>query len=74
MSTRNFINDPRENRLEGGTLYVSSIFKWFKGDFGENILGFFLKYAEGNLRETLMAKKDQIKIKYLKYDWGLNGN
>jgi hypothetical protein len=73
-STRKFINDPKENRLEGNTLYVSSMFKWFKEDFGEDIVGFFLKYAEGDLRENLMAKKDQIKVKYLKYDWSLNGN
>jgi len=38
---RAFINDSRYNRLEGRTLYVSSIFKWFSEDFNEDVIGFF---------------------------------
>jgi uncharacterized protein DUF547 len=68
-----FLNDPGYNRLDGNTLYVSRIFKWFKEDFNKDIVGFFLKYAEGPLKKGLAAGKDSLKIKYLDYDWSLNG-
>jgi len=68
-----FLNDPKRNRLEGNTLYASKIFKWFKDDFNKDIIGFFLKYTEGSLRKNLTANRDKIKIKYLDYDWSLNG-
>lgn len=68
-----FLNDPEYNRLEGNILYVSRIFKWFKEDFNKDIVGFFLKYAKGTLEEGLEAGKGSIKIKYLDYDWSLNG-
>jgi len=68
-----FVNDPRRNRLEGNTLYVSKIFKWFSGDFNGDIIGFLLKYAEKDMKEELAAKKEKIRISYLDYDWSLNG-
>ena len=71
--TRAFINDLENNRLEDLTLYVSSIFKWFKEDFNKDIIGFFLKYAKGNLKRQLEARRGKIKVKYLDYDWSLNG-
>jgi hypothetical protein len=71
--TRAFINQPEMNRLEGHDLYVSSIFKWFSKDFDKDIIGFFLKYAEEELKKRLVANKEKIKIKYLDYDWSLNG-
>lgn len=69
-----FINDPRQNRLEGETLYVSRIFKWFKEDFGNDIVGFFQKYAQGNLKKELDSRREKIEVKYLSYDWALNGS
>ncbi|MGD1969245.1 MAG: DUF547 domain-containing protein, partial [Desulfobacterales bacterium] len=71
-STRSFINDANSYRLEGDTLYVSRIFKWFSEDFNEDALGFYLQYAEGDLKEKLTRQKDRIKVKYLHYDWSLN--
>jgi len=72
-STRSFVNDPKSYRLEGNNLYVSRIFKWFSEDFNEDIFGFFLKYTSGNLKKELEAKSNRIKVKYLPYDWSLNG-
>jgi hypothetical protein len=69
-----FINDLESNRLENHTLYVSSIFKWFGEDFNKDIIGFFLKYAKRGLKEQLEANKEMIKVKYLDYNWSLNGN
>ena len=72
-STTAFINNEQENRLVGNTLHVSSIFKWFKEDFHSNPIDFFEKYAKGTLKKELTSQKDQIKVKYLSYDWSLNG-
>ncbi len=72
-STREFINDPKNNYLAGDKLYVSSIFKWFSEDFNDNVIGFFIKYADEPLRKQLQARQGLIKVKYLDYDWSLNG-
>lgn len=69
---RAFINDPQYNRLQGTTLYVSSIFKWFKGDFGDDIIGFFHRYAQGDFKKALESRRDLLKVEYLHYDWSLN--
>ena len=68
-----FINDPSRNRLEENKLYVSKIFDWFEEDFNRDIPGFFLKYAKGDLKEQLEAGRGKIRVKYLDYDWSLNG-
>jgi len=73
-ATRAFTNDPKSNYLEGNKLYVSRIFKWFSEDFDNDILGFFLKYSEGDFKKELEAQKDKVKIGYLSYDWSLNGS
>lgn len=71
-STRTFVNDSNSYRLEGNTLYVSRIFKWFSEDFNEDALGFYLQYAKGDLKEKLTGQKDNIQVKYMHYDWSLN--
>jgi len=71
--TRNFINNPVFNRLEGNTLYVSKIFKWFSEDFDDDVIGFVEKYAEGELKRTITANRSSIEVDYLDYDWALNG-
>jgi len=71
-AARAFINNPKRNYIKKSKLYVSKIFKWFKDDFNDDIIGFFNKYAEGDLKKELTAEK-KIKLKYLAYDWSLNG-
>jgi hypothetical protein len=71
-ATRRFINNSRRNYLKGDTLFVSKIFKWFGEDFDDDIIGFFLKYAEGDFKRDLAANADSIRVKYLPYDWSLN--
>ena len=72
-STRAFVNDSKSNYLSSNTLYVSKIFKWFSEDFNNDIIGFFLKYAKDDFKKELESKRKEIKIKYLNYDWSLNG-
>jgi len=73
-SVRSFLNNRERNRLEGKTLYVSKIFKWFAADFNDNVVGFFLQYADEELKERLHGSRDGLEVKYLDYDWGLNGS
>ena len=72
-STRAFINNPDSYRLEGQNLYISRIFKWFAEDFNEDPLSFFRKYATGEFKRNLDTNSAKIQIKYLDYDWSLNG-
>jgi len=72
-NTRDFLNDPEENRLEDDTLYVSKIFKWFREDFGGDVVGFFLEHARDEFKDRLSESRNQINIRYLDYDWHLNG-
>jgi len=67
------VNNPGRNRLEGETLYVNKVFGWFSEDFENGVVAFFLKYAKGDLKKRLESGKEKIKIKYLDYDWPLNG-
>lgn len=69
---RAYINDGRGVRLRDGDLFVSSIFKWYREDFGGSdagILAHLKRYAEPGLRAKLAAVK---KIKGYSYDWDLN--
>lgn len=72
-TTRSFINDPARYRIDGNTLYVSRIFKWFGEDFDEDPIGFFQKYAEGDLQSELQTRSQDLRVKFLDYDWSLNG-
>ena len=72
-ATRAFINNSKRNYLDGETLYASKIFNWFGKDFNDDVSGFFLKYADDNLKKELEVKNNKIKVKYLPYDWSLNG-
>ncbi len=71
--TAAFINDPESNYLEGDRLHVSRIFKWFAEDFPQGVVPFFLRYARGDLAKRLRAHGDSISVRYLDYDWSLNG-
>ena len=69
---RAYINDGRGVRLKDGDLFVSSIFKWYREDFGGSdtgILAHLKQYAEPGLRAKLAAVK---RIKGYSYDWALN--
>jgi len=71
-AARAFINDPGYNRLEGDTLWVSKIFDWFSEDFEDDVIGYFIKFAEPPLKDRLQENRDRIRVKYLDYDWSLN--
>ena len=70
--TTAFLNRPGNYRLAGDRFEVSSIFKWFGEDFG-NLIDFYIRYAQGDLKQALQAGRDRIRVGYLDYDWSLNG-
>lgn len=80
-ATTSFLADRSRNRLQGNTLEVSSIFKWYRDDFEKgwrqaNTLGqFFALYGEslGLDEETRkQVAAGRIDIDFLDYDWNLN--
>ncbi len=71
-ATRAFVNNPDRTYLDGSTLYVSKIFKWFAEDFNDDPYAFILRYAQGSFKRELMDRRDNLKVKYLPYDWTLN--
>jgi len=79
--TRRFLSDRSRNRLEGKTLKLSPIFKWFRKDFELGWLGidsmeaFLVRYAQPlGMSSESVAKlhADQLGIDFLNYDWALN--
>ena len=43
-------------------------------DFNDAIIDFFEEYASDDLKRNLRQRKSSLKIKYLDYDWSLNGS
>lgn len=72
-AARTYVNSPRGARLEDGRLVISSIFKWYRKDFGgteEDVFGELRKYADPELAAAL----DQVSgAAAYDYDWQLNG-
>lgn len=68
FQTRNFIDDNSKNEIEVEEIRISSIFKWFKKDFTKNgtIQEFIRPYSNRDFVSSA-------KVKYLEYDWSLNG-
>ena len=71
-AARAYIAHPRGIDVDGGKVTASSIYKWFKKDFGDNdaeVLDHIRQYATGEKLEALKAEK---KIDRYDYDWNLN--
>jgi hypothetical protein len=74
---REFLRDGRNGlRLEGSTLWVSSIFKWYAKDFvpGRLTAAALLQLLRPYLDPAMLqAMGDQaLTLKFLPYDWSLN--
>ena len=81
--TRRFLADPGKGmRYEAGsgTLWLSSIFKWYAGDFtgGSTVVAYFARggvagWVLGRLSEESRERiGESPKVRYLEYDWSLN--
>jgi hypothetical protein len=76
-----FMSDRTRNRVAGGKLEVSMIFKWFREDWEQGWLGFnklddlFVRYAaqlSDQLAEQQKLRERALSPSFLDYDWSLN--
>lgn len=71
-AARSFINHPRGLSINRGTLTASSIFDWYKEDFGsrdKTLIQHFIQYANPDLSRKLYNFSGDIKYDY---NWLLN--
>ena len=75
QNAKDFMNDKTRNRLdrEYRTLYLSSIFKWFKNYFVDRY-GSLKKAAMAfiNDNDSRFLAQNNVEVKYLNYNWELN--
>ncbi len=73
QAARDYVNDPRGVTIRrNGTLQVSTIYKWFREDFGgsnEGVIEHLLEFAEPELAAQIKANP---RITKHDYDWALN--
>jgi hypothetical protein len=72
---RTFVRDPSKNRWDAATrtLYLSSIFKWFRGDFdavAPDLPAFVARYLDGEAATAVQS--GDVRVEFLPYDWALN--
>jgi hypothetical protein len=71
-AARGYVNHPRGARVEGGELFVSSIYRWYAADFGGSdaaIVAHLRRYAAPPLAKALAPITT---IAGDQYDWSLN--
>ncbi len=73
--TKSFLRDTSRNHIQGGTLKISKIFKWFKEDFtkGEQTVQRFVsKYITDDPAIKAKLYGGKLSISYSAYNWSLN--
>lgn len=75
-AARDYVNHPRGVTITRDGLFASSIYKWFRDDFGDGhgggdaaVLAHLMRYADPALRRKLEKFK---RISGHMYDWSLN--
>ena len=70
-AARDYINSDRGLRLDGKTMSMSKIYKWYSEDFGskEELRAHLAAYAQG---ERLDALQGGARFQGSHYDWSLN--
>lgn len=62
--TKSFINDDARNLVSKNSVTISSLFEWYRSDFGD-VRTFYNQYAKSKIPSG-------VKIGYLPYSWQLN--
>ncbi len=71
-AARTYVNHPRGARIEHGRLVISSLYAWYREDFGgteAGVLAHLRRYARA---ELLSALESATGIDGYDYDWALN--
>ncbi len=72
-ATLSFLSDPRRNRIDPARgLWLSSIFKWYRADF-ESSAGSLQTFIERHWSGHEVFGRN-LPVRFLDYDWSLNGN
>ena len=78
---RRFMADRTRNRVKGGQVEVSSIFKWFREDFEkghqgysrvEDLMARFAAQLADQASDQDKIRAKTVPVSYLDYDWSLN--
>ena len=72
QAARAYVNHPRGVDFEADGLYLSSIYNWFRADFGDSeqgVVGHLARYADGALKQRL---ETGTPVTGYRYDWSLN--
>ncbi|MEJ2598639.1 MAG: DUF547 domain-containing protein [Anaerolineales bacterium] len=72
---RNFVNANVKLDASKQMLMLSSIFQWYKGDFGSRcgVISFVIDHLPMDERRDWLVKyRGQIRLRYGPYDWGIN--
>lgn len=71
-NTRRALNTDRHLKMQGDTLYVTELFKWYEDDFNEasgSTKAFIEEWADSAVVEGVVGTSS---IKFIDYDWALN--
>lgn len=75
LAASNFVAADVEIDTARGAVHLSQIFNWYAKDFGgaPGVIDFLLRYLPGDERRAwLAAHRDDLRLAYRPYDWGLN--
>jgi hypothetical protein len=72
-----FLSQPRGLQIDRSstTLYLSSYFDWYAGDFEEvagDVIDYVLRYAAGEDAAWIREHRDEMTVRIMDYDWTLN--
>ena len=75
--THEFLRQPCALQLDRdtGTLYLSSYFKWYEGDFEADsgtVVDYVLGTAPDEVVTYIEANRDGLRVRIMDYDWALN--
>ncbi len=71
-AARSYLAHPRGLRIDDDTLHLSTIFKWFAEDFGDDreaLLEWLAQYAPADMAASVRSWQGRIRYDY---DWALN--
>ena len=75
LAAASFVANDVEIDNRAGIVRLSSLFKWYAGDFGgrAGVIAFLKeRLPEGEQRDWLRRQGPYVKLIYRRYDWGLN--
>lgn len=72
-----FLAEPRGLQIdrEAGTLWLSSYFDWYAGDFEKvapSVIEYVLRYAPAEAAAWIRDHRDSMTVRFMEYDWALN--